>query len=76
MLISIYCTTSCNSYDVQVPLPALPVRSSMPMPGDSGKERVMLEARIADAEEKLRQSIAQRIERNRSELSRLQREQE
>ena len=36
----------------------------------------MLEARIADAEEKLRQSIAQRIERNRSELSRLQREQE
>ena len=35
-----------------------------------------LSERIADAEERLRQLIAQRIERNRQELVRLQQEQE
>jgi hypothetical protein len=39
-------------------------------------DRDKLEARIAEAEERLRQSIAQRIERNRSELARLQHEQD
>ena len=39
-------------------------------------DRDRLADRIADAEDRLRQSIAQRIERNRTELSRLQQEQE
>ena len=37
--------------------------------------KASLSSRIADAEERLRQSIAQRIDRNRAELTRLQHEQ-
>lgn len=46
------------------------------MTGGGFVDREKLEARIAEAEERLRQSIAQRIGRNRSELQRLQHEQE
>ena len=41
--------------------------------GDAPRDK--LADRIADAEERLRQSIAQRIARNRAELARLQHEQ-
>ena len=41
----------------------------------SERERRMFSDRISDAEERLRQSISQRIDRNRTELARLQAEQ-